>query len=221
MGNAPSVEPVELTEFVYKSVTVFAERESTLVEIPTTRFSKIAQSPSLCVVPDLVGGTVGLRIWPGSLAFVDQIAKLSFNQGSVIELGCGVGLPGMFFGKKISNSAVLLTDRESVRPAVERAICANGLSNCSFASFDWGSSEDLLKMSKLRFDLVIASEIVYAEEMEPLMNALEAVVKPHTTLAIQYTPRSDTDVEYFEKKILSKFRLLDKFEQIHILAGQL
>ena len=211
MGNATS--SIKLSKFKLKNITVFADRESTIREIPETEFTEISDSNIFCV-PDVDGGIVGLRLWPGALRLAAYLEELYFasieisKKASVLELGCGVGLPGLTLAKL--GMHVTLTDRESGRIPVEEAIRANGV-DAVFETFDWGSGKDLARFSANKFDLVIASEVIYSEEMAPLLNALLAVSSGNTPLIIiQYTTRSSEDEKYFLEKILAHFNIVEQ-----------
>ena len=108
---------------------------------------------------------------------------------------------------------MFLTDREILWSPVSAAIHANGLQGtCEFNTFDWGDGEDLEKFkNRIDFDIV-AAEIIYVEEQEPLINALDAVLSQRSdlsfpTLILYYKTRSDEDYKYFTEEILARFTL--------------
>ena len=212
MGNAAST--VELTQQAFsigdKQVTIFA-----LPELESVK----DVGPTLRTQYDEEGGTVGLKVWPGSLSLADFLVNkrpdLVLGK-DVIELGCGVGLVGLCVAKYCSPSSVVLTDRESLRPVVQANL--ESQLPVKFEALDWGNPRDLTKFQESASvqRVVIGSELVYVEEQEPLCNAIDAVVTDIFVLC--YTERSDGDSQYFQEKVLSKrFDLVDKSGSIYIL----
>jgi hypothetical protein len=215
MGNSES-RGVELGLFRIPlkesntSVDVFA--------IDDGRSGKLEEE-SIRVVPDVDGGIVGLKLWPGSLELSEILVFARpdlVEEKRVLELGCGVGLAGLSVAKHAHAKSVVLTDRKSVSEVVSRSIAQNTLNApASFETFDWGDSEDLEKFQKRQFDIVIGSELVYAEEQAPLKNALEAVVTDLLVLA--YTQRTDEDRAYLDNLLTSSFSLVERIGGIFIL----
>jgi hypothetical protein len=185
--------------------------------------SELVEAEPLCVAPDMEGGIVALKVWPGSMSlsrfFVEFRPDLVRGK-KVIELGCGVGLPGIAVSKLCGPASVELTDRASVGPVVNASIALNRVqSTAIFASFDWGSVEDLQKFNQrvntfpASETVVIGSELVYAEEQEPLLNAIEAVVT--STFVLAYTERSETDRTYFEL-VKARFTSVEQIGNIYV-----
>jgi hypothetical protein len=107
-----------------------------------------------------------------------------------------------------------------VGPVVNASIALNRVqSTAIFASFDWGSVEDLQKFNQrvntfpASETVVIGSELVYAEEQEPLLNAIEAVVT--STFVLAYTERSETDRTYFEL-VKARFTSVEQIGNIYV-----
>ena len=211
MGNSSSLPTRSLSLLRIpvgdKSVDVYADPVVTERENPGSEIS-VMNSEIKCPI-DLEGGVVALAVWPGAVDLVHNI-DVDFSGKRVLELGCGVGLPGMFISKYCQPLEVVLTDRESARMGVEASIVANNTQKiCRFEPFDWGSGKDLKAYSTEVFDYIIGSEIVYAEEQDPLVNALLAVTcaSPATRIILSYRNRSESDEEYFNSKILVHFQI--------------
>ncbi len=217
MGNSTSRQEVKLFS---TSVSVGTKKDIQVFSLSNSKSSE----NSIKVVCDGEGGTVGFRIWPGSLVLADflvnQRPDLVQNK-EVIELGCGVGVVGLSVAKFCKPESVVLTDRETVRRVVEEGIEINQAFNCNveFKNFDWGSGDDLNRFSSSSCKgqrVVIGSELVYAEEQEPLCNAVDAVVDDMFILA--YTQRTDIDKAYFDREILGKrFNLVERFGDVYVL----
>ena len=202
-------------------VTVFAEPELTLRENSSTAGQFDIDSGATAAVPvDECGGTIAFRVWPGALSFAQFLLTISdtLRGQRIIELGCGVGLPGLTVAIYAAPASMLLTDRSCVRPVVEKGISENGIENIArFAEFDWGDPDDLAKYNQKTFDVVIGSELVYAEEQEPLINALGAVCGASSLLILSYRERSEGDSTYFSERILSRFRLVNRIGDVYLL----
>ena len=181
------------------------------------------QIDPLSVTPDMEGGIVALKVWPGSVSlarFLVDVRPDLVRGKRVIELGCGVGLAGISVAKLCDPGSVVLTDRASVAPVVTGAIILNQVESiASFATFDWGCVEDLQKFNQqvntcpVGETVIIGSELVYAEEQEPLLNAIEAVVTG--TFVLAYTERSETDRMYFES-LKRRFSSVDQIGNIYV-----
>lgn len=219
MGNANS-SSVQLSLLSVSfpdsgSVNVYAQAELTMRE--TSKFKNRitgGYSDTLQVPPDSEGGVVALRVWPGAITFTDYLVSASeiFEDKTVVELGCGVGLPSLVLAKYCDTRQVILTDRESVCHVAYANISANDLKcSATFKTLDWGD-EYQLKAFRIRhphIDFVIGTEIVYAEEQEPLLNALCGVCVSNPDgskpiLILSYTNRSEGDEQYLSR-VLERF----------------
>jgi len=123
----------------------------------------------------------GLLLWPGSTVMTHALLKLGncgiLSHRSVLELGCGVGLCGLI-ASLYATGPVVLTDQSDATCAAarENIRCNQHLHNPSKAGclaevrkLDWLSAGNLLlsamdETDSLRFDLVIASDVLYVEE---------------------------------------------------------
>jgi len=160
------------------------------------------------------GGIVGLLIWPGSIILARYLVSAGsriFNDRNIVEIGCGVALPGLAVAKYSYARKIVLTDRSSLQTVVERSIVENQVNHvCQFESFDWGNKDHLQGMENREFDYVLGSELVYAEEQEPLLNALLAVTarnQDSCRIIIYYRPRSDLDQNYLNQRVLKYFEI--------------
>lgn len=224
MGNTPVLPSVPLTWISVlvaggREVSVLAELEQTQRELLSEDFSVLAGQSGVRAAVDSEGGTVGLRVWPGALRlsrFLLRHPEFVENK-IVLELGCGVGLPGLTVARFCNPTSVLLTDRASMGPVVSAAVEHNGVSGLAqFQPFDWGSAEDLQKYNQHTFDVVIGTELVYAEEQEPLANAFAALNADVFILC--YTQRSDADKEYLENRLLPDFDLVEKQGSVFVMS---
>lgn len=217
MGNTSSTYTLSLLKIRVcdHGIFVYADETATRRENPHCEIEHIPESSQLLAPIDPEGGVVALAVWPGAIDLVSRlfVSHMHFSNKEILELGCGIGLPGIALSKFMNPQKVVLTDRESARVAVEGSIAANQQQDrCVFESFDWGSCDDLEKFSTRKFDFVIGSEIVYAEEQAPLINALLAVTNASSTtrLILSYRNRSEEDENYFNSEILKNFKIEEK-----------
>lgn len=114
----------------------------------------------------------GLVLWPSSIALALEISARAdeFRGRSVLELGAGVGLPGIVAAA--SGAEVVQTDRDEDALALcRRNAERNGVGvECRLADWsEWTSVE--------RYDWVIASDVLYRSSLHgPLRSVLESSV---------------------------------------------
>jgi predicted nicotinamide N-methyase len=117
----------------------------------------------------------GVVLWPAAIALAHEIATRTgeFRGRSVLELGAGTGLPGVVAASL--GAAVVQTDRQELALAVARRTAArNGVTGIEHRLADWADWAD-----DRRYDWVIASDVIYAEALHPLVRGvLERAVAP-------------------------------------------
>lgn len=105
----------------------------------------------------------GVVLWPAAIALAHEIATrpAEFRGRSVLELGAGVGLPGIVAASL--GASVVQTDRNELALHVCRL---NGERNraagVEYRLADWTAWDDAR-----RYDWVIASDTLYAAELHP------------------------------------------------------
>jgi predicted nicotinamide N-methyase len=109
------------------------------------------------------------RVWEAALVLADYLLSLpEFAPGApprrVIELGAGMGVPGLFLAA--AGHEVLLTDFEpEAIEFAQAAILLNGLEGrCSVRHLDW-TRPDITE----RYDAVIGSELIYNQGDYPYL----------------------------------------------------
>src|SRR5919197_467694 len=122
---------------------------------------------------------------------VDRAALL--GAGRVLELGCGLGLPGLVAACR--GARVTFLDRVPTALAFVRASArANGL-----AAVDLVAADATVPALAARFDLVLAAELVYDRAAFPaLARALAAHLAPGGRALLADAGRIDTRVFYAE-----------------------
>ena len=119
------------------------------------------------------------ELWPSALAMGEWLATLDDLEGAdVLELGCGLGLPGMIARKQ--GARVRLTDHvpDALRFA-ELHVLSNLGTDAGFALLDWTHPP----FDQPPADILIASDLIYEEQLcEPLLAAMENLLAPGGTL---------------------------------------
>ncbi|EER12496.1 conserved hypothetical protein [Perkinsus marinus ATCC 50983] len=107
---------------------------------------------------------------------------------------------------------VTITDRPEVLSLISANVEANGL-QARVEAFDWSNRAHHEKISAEHWDVVLAADVVYFEEQDPLLYALSAVAKdrPETLVVLAYRTRTPEDLQYLQQRVLSAFRLVDRF----------
>ena len=131
---------------------------------------------------DLNTDMLGLDIWPGALALCHY---LSLNihivaQRNVLELGAGVGLPGLLAAKLGAHRPVVLTDYQSqVVGYYPTNVSLNGLTpeDVQGQVLDWTKIKDISPSLQESFHVLLAADAIYEERfVEPLINSIIALL---------------------------------------------
>ena len=110
-------------------------------------------------------------VWESAIVLAEEIAKLDGHGRTLLELGCGLGLPALVAAR--SGFAVTATDYEE--PALEGVrynATRNGLERIEARVLDWRNIPPDIG----RFDLVVAADVLY----EPHHSAALAAVIART-----------------------------------------
>jgi len=104
-------------------------------------------------------------IWGSSRAMCEVLLTLDLADKTVLELGCGLALPSMV-AARCGAARVLATDQHPDTGALlERNLARNDLAGTvSYTRLDWRTPKPLG-----RFDLVLASDVLYARELPALL----------------------------------------------------
>ena len=114
-------------------------------------------------------------LWPSAVALADVVARRPPAGKRVIELGCGIALPGIVAAR--GGADVLLSDWSPDAIAFARDNAErNGVSARTVVQ-SWDQPEPLVVDGG--WDLVLASDVLYEERnVLPLLAALDALVGP-------------------------------------------
>ncbi|XP_062509984.1 histidine protein methyltransferase 1 homolog isoform X2 [Corticium candelabrum] len=137
------------------------------------------------LVPYIYEG--GLKIWECAIdliLFLHQ-CKVDFENKSVLELGCGVGLPGIY---TLTKGAVVHFQDYNVEvikhvtiPSVAMNTSNGPDRHHKFYAGEWGSLPDLLNPAKAdskKFDFILTSETIYNPDSYPsLIHVVKQLLK--------------------------------------------
>jgi predicted nicotinamide N-methyase len=113
------------------------------------------------------------ELWSSGVALAHDVARRSLRGASVVELGCGLGLPSI--AAALAGGRVLATDWS---PDAVRATAANARRNgadVETAVVSWGAPEPILERAPWRY--VLASDVLYEpRNVEMLLELLPRLV---------------------------------------------
>jgi predicted nicotinamide N-methyase len=114
------------------------------------------------------------ELWPSGLALARHVGGLDLAGKTVLELGCGLGLPSLAAG--LGGASVLATDwSPDALALLERNARANG-APVATQLVRWDRSDALAGRT---FDFVLAADVLYEERnARPVLDVLQRVVAP-------------------------------------------
>jgi predicted nicotinamide N-methyase len=158
--------------------------------------------PSFCLstclaeaqLAPLFSGTAwaGTRVWPAAMVALQYLISISVvtNDSRVVELGAGLGVPGVLL-QKVTGCTVVLTDLEALVEQMRRNLqqaFPNNNNNATTTNstkiraevLDWSAKgvQSLVEMTGLRFDVVLNCDCIfeplYGESWKFLVECQEA-----------------------------------------------
>ncbi|TPX48477.1 hypothetical protein SeMB42_g02973 [Synchytrium endobioticum] len=156
---------------------------------------------------DLISGLYegGFKTWEGTSdlikLFETEIEDSWWYHKSVLELGCGQGLPGIYCLQRGSDVTfqdyneeviyhltmpnILLNQQFYVTPPKRLILCASpsSMQNASFVSGDWSRVKRLFDEGGKKYDVILTAETVYNDESHvPLFEILKSALKADGTI---------------------------------------
>ena len=153
---------------------------------------------------DLVSGVYegGLKIWECAFDLTEYLAESRFHfQGlRVLELGCGVGLPGLLalvsgaacvhfqdYNPEVIKFVTIPNALLNERSGNETQTGTSLVSKCRFFSGDWDNFTALVKSSEGSlinvpcYDVILTSETIYSAASQPkLLTTLKQLINPES-----------------------------------------
>lgn len=184
----------------------------------------------------------GTRVWRAAVVALqyletggsgNTIVKID-SDTTILELGCGLGVPGMLLNR-IFDCNVVVTDMESLVPQLRLNLESNGLtttaangntnsSKIQAAPLDW-SVEGLQELQEVtqikRFDIVLNCDCIYeplyGESWKMLLKVQEALLKEHPeTIMLTSVERRKFDGVELYLQGLNESDAVSKVEQVSI-----
>ena len=159
---------------------------------------------------ELNGFGTGLTVWPAACVLLKHLehqtasgsrALAHTNKPFVLELGSGTGAVGIAAAMLLQAGRVVLTDMDNVRFIMEENVALarqDGVLGRNVVvdveGYEWGQppSKTLIPSPEERYpDLILVSDCILPRlyPMEPLVEALKLLSRPHTRILISYEHR--------------------------------
>jgi protein N-lysine methyltransferase METTL21D len=155
---------------------------------------------------ELTGFGTGLTVWPAACLLLKHLEHrythpekqdVNLQKSLVVELGSGTGAVGIA-AAMLGAQRVVITDVQKLLFLMEtnvqtaQELCGGHL-HVDVDEYEWGAppSQRLLHADGKLPDIVLISDCILPRlyPIEPLVDALECLCGPHTTVLISYEPR--------------------------------
>jgi predicted nicotinamide N-methyase len=156
-------------------------------------------------------GWAGTRVWHAAIAAIQYLVQNSLVSSStnLLELGCGLGVPGMVL-HSLYGCNVCLTDQESILSQLQHNVHANFESSSSSSKIvarplSWSRREiqQLISVRETDFDVVLNCDCVYeplyGDSWKLLVECLDELLKQNSkTIAVTSVERRNADqIDFF------------------------
>ena len=188
----------------------FLESEDQVTsEFETPNFKQLCKKQHSDLIPGVYEG--GLKVWDGAVDLIRYFidSNFEFSGTKVLELGCGVGLPGICalirgadhvsfqdYNFEVINYATIPSVLYNlINESGGKVIVGLGypmemkhgvLKKCKFYSGDWSHFTDLLTSHSCDhyYDVIITSETIYSVASQPkLLSAIKRLLDPKRGVA--------------------------------------
>jgi predicted nicotinamide N-methyase len=136
----------------------------------------------------------GVALWPAAIALAHEVGSRAeaLRGRRVLELGAGVGLPGLVAASL--GARVLQTDRHEVAMYVCRRNGArNGVTTIEYRIADWESWDD-----SERYDCVLGADILYGRATHPHLRRILASSLAPGGRVLMADPFREASVRFLE-----------------------
>jgi predicted nicotinamide N-methyase len=181
---------MKIWSFSAKMTRVAVERGETMSLWRVADLERHVDRAALLAADDPPEPPYWAHLWSGALVLA---AAIPSGVRSVLELGCGLGLPGLVAARR--GARVTFVDREPVALAFVRASAAAN----AVAAVDVVAADVLGPALDGRFQLVLAAELLYDRAaFAPLAGAIARHLAPGGRALLADAGRIDTAAFYDE-----------------------
>jgi len=153
---------------------------------------------------DEVGTSTGFLLWDSAVHMVEYLLQRRgiIKGRNIVELGCGLGLPG-FVCAQLGARKVGLTDRPLVVKLCSKGVDLNELPNVFAECLEWRDG-DALNLKEKSFgghvDIIIACDCIFAPLFGDnflLLNMLDTLAQESTLVLLGVERRANDGVDGF------------------------
>lgn len=107
------------------------------------------------------------QVWPAGRVLAQAMSSFDIAGKRVLELGCGLGLASLVLKRRDAN--ITASDHHPLaKPFLEHNAALNGLKSPAYHDLPWDEAQSTLG----RFDLIIASDVLYERDHAAQLSAL-------------------------------------------------
>lgn len=154
------------------------------------------------------------ELWPAARGLAQYIwERVDFQGGSVLELGAGLGLPGLVAARK--SGVVTFTDyKPESLEIIARNAERNGVDDFSCLLADWRHFQ-----ADQRYDWIIGSDVLYNPELNPyVIEVIKDSLKPGGQLLFAHPSRPVT-LEFISN-LISSLDLRDERFAVQVFVNE-
>jgi predicted nicotinamide N-methyase len=130
-------------------------------------------------------------LWRSGVELARELDGEQLNGLRVVELGCGLAVPGIAAARAGADVLATDSDAEALELVAQNAR-ANGVS-VETAAVDWAEPDELI--NRAPFDLVLAADVLYERASVALLLSLLPRLGPEVWLADPGRPAADAFLE--------------------------
>ncbi|KAI8906746.1 putative methyltransferase-domain-containing protein [Gorgonomyces haynaldii] len=138
-------------------------------------------------VREIMDADYGCYLWPSALILTQYLLHHPhlYQNKRIVELGAGVGLPGLFLSRMGASNVVLCDlDNPVIISNLKSAIEHNQLRNCQVMAFDWSEHPSI------EADLIIGADVFYDPKQFETLLSLTAHLTQGCSFITAYQERS-------------------------------
>ena len=156
-------------------------------------------------------------LWRSGVALARELDREALHGLSVVELGCGLGVPSLAAAR--AGASVLATDSApEALELVARSARANAL-DVETARVDWAEPGELVRRAP--FDLVLAADVLYERQSMAQLLSLLPRLAPLAWLADPGRPAADAFLEHASRRweVETRTRGVVQLHRLGLSAG--